>query len=38
MQTVAQNVGLWLLLHCYCGAISSTLNSIMTSAQCVDHL
>lgn len=38
MQTVAQNVGLWLLLSCYCRAISSTLNSIMTSAQHVDRL
>ena len=38
IQTVAQNVGLWLLLSCYCRAISITLNSIMTSAQRVDHL
>jgi hypothetical protein len=38
IQTVAQNVGLWLLLSCYSKAISITLNSIMTSAQRVDHL
>jgi hypothetical protein len=38
IQTVAQNVGLRLLLSCYSTASSITLNSIMTSAQRVDHL